>query len=681
MPLRIQLLLVSLLVLVLPWAGCQYVREMESALRQGQEDALLGSARAIASVLDNRPALLDRAPGLSDATGEHTPVIYAHTLAGPMHIDGYMDDWNLEPRALERLDGPDSPRFVAGSDARYLHLFIEMPDDDVLYTTGDDTNAPTGDRLRLRFDTPAGVARDLLFATAAPGPILARSRGAGETAGDLGREHRALANWQETNTGYNLELRLPLAWIGYRLGFEIRDVDAGGEAAAAIHARAGVLVTPMPRLSSLLDEFAQPGLAVRVTNSAGWILGASDAEASDDADREIAQRESLLNRIYVRILDTRVPDARRRDETPGRIDGSHVTAALEGDSGASWFQAEERALIAVAEPVHGAGHVIGAVVLEQGSDRILTLTSAALTRLLNLTLFATVFAAAGLLAYATWLSVRIRRLRDAAESAIGKDGRVAHGIPGIGAKDELGDLSRSFTDMLERLDEYTRYLRSLASKLSHELRTPLAIVSTSLENLEHEALPEDARQLASRAMDGTQRLARIVTAMSAATRIEQSIEGAEPERFDLAALVGGNVSGYREAFPARRFKLCAPAGPCPFSGVPDLLSQLLDKLVDNAVDFSATGALIDISLQREQDRYRLRIFNGGAKLPASMHAQLFDSLVSVRHGPSETPHLGLGLYIARLIAEFHGGAISARNAESGSDGALGVEFEVDLPAP
>ncbi|MGH8496527.1 MAG: proteobacterial dedicated sortase system histidine kinase [Gammaproteobacteria bacterium] len=674
MPLRIQLLLVSLLVLVLPWAGCQYVREMESALRQGQEDALLGSARAIASVLQNRPALFDRAretPGLGDA-----PVIYAHPLSASVRIDGYVDDWNIDPRALLPIDPGTDAIYAAGVDDRYLYLYLDVQDQDVVYASGEDT--VSGDRLVFSFVTPAGTRRDLLFLTTAPGPVLARMLVRGdETAGNLPREQRALANWQETNTGYHVELRVPLSSIGAQIGFELTDVDAE---TSATHGQTGRLVHPLSLLDGLLDEFEQPGLTLRVTDADGWVLGASNAMRLFAAEQSTAASMGLLDRLYLALLDTRAPDAREITDTPGRIAGAHIASALAGDAGAAWYRTDERAVIAAAEPVRAEGRVIGAVVLEQGSDRILTLTNAALTRLLNLTLLATLLAAAGLLAYATWLSLRIRRLRDAAESAIGPDGRITRSIPGVRAKDELGDLSRSFTGMLGRLDEYTRYLRSLASKLSHELRTPLAVVSTSLENLEHHALPSDAKPLADRAMQGTQRLARIVAAMSAATRIEQSIEGAEPERFDLAALVGGSVGGYRGAFPQRRFELALPEEPCPLEGVPDLLSQMLDKLVDNAVDFSAAGGLIHIGLRREREAYRLEVFNAGGPLPEDMQAQLFDSLVSVRESAGETPHLGLGLYIARLIAQFHGGTIAARNVERGPEGASGVNFDVSLPA-
>ena len=87
------------------------------------------------------------------------------------------------------------------------------------------------------------------------------------------------------------------------------------------------------------------------------------------------------------------------------------------------------------------------------------------------------------LGYATWLSLRIRRLRNAAERALDARGRIAAELPGVAANDESGDLARGFTTLLERLREHTEYLQTLASKLSHELRMPLAVVQSSLENL------------------------------------------------------------------------------------------------------------------------------------------------------------------------------------------------------
>ena len=123
-------------------------------------------------------------------------------------------------------------------------------------------------------------------------------------------------------------------------------------------------------------------------------------------------------------------------------------------------------------------------------------------------------------------------------------------------------------------------------------------------------------------------------------------------------------------------------------GVPELVVQMLDKLMDNAASFCPPGGEIKFILLVAEDGYRLSLINEGPLLPMEMQGQLFESMVSVRNqgaskslqsksskvNKKEEAHLGLGLYIARLIAEFHCGSIHAANLEDGS----GVKFEVTL---
>ena len=112
------------------------------------------------------------------------------------------------------------------------------------------------------------------------------------------------------------------------------------------------------------------------------------------------------------------------------------------------------------------------------------------------------------------------------------------------------------------------------------------------------------------------------------------------------------------------------------NGAPDLIAQMLDKLVANAVEFGKDGA-IDVSLAREGDDLLLSVGNEGPPLPAMQAGHLFDSMVSVRGGAeSGEPHLGLGLYIVRLIAQFHGGSARAANRRDGT----GVVITVSMPA-
>jgi signal transduction histidine kinase len=254
-------------------------------------------------------------------------------------------------------------------------------------------------------------------------------------------------------------------------------------------------------------------------------------------------------------------------------------------------------------------------------------------------------------------------------------------LPESEAKDELGELSRSFSSLLGRLDEYTGYLRTLAGKLAHEIRTPLTIIRSSLENLESEAqaasgMPDNARLYISRAREGSERLGAILTAMGAATRVEEAIAHSERQRFDLSALVCATAGAYGSAFPARRFAVEVPDQPVEILGAPDLIVQLLDKLVDNAVDFSADGATISIVLRTDAAHIELSVANPGPTLPPDTGNRLFESLWQSRAESDKRPHVGLGLYIVRLIAEFHGGTARAENLPDNS----GAVFTVRLSA-
>ncbi len=122
---------------------------------------------------------------------------------------------------------------------------------------------------------------------------------------------------------------------------------------------------------------------------------------------------------------------------------------------------------------------------------------------------------------------------------------------------------------------------------------------------------------------------------------------------------------------------------CLMHGAPELIAQALDKLFDNARSFTPEDGWIRVASTRD-DGAEIRVANSGPPLPAAMQDRLFDSLVSVRATPARTgeraaadaPHLGLGLYVVRLVAELHRGDAHARNLADGR----GVEFTLGCAA-
>ena len=149
---------------------------------------------------------------------------------------------------------------------------------------------------------------------------------------------------------------------------------------------------------------------------------------------------------------------------------------------------------------------------------------------------------------------------------------------------------------------------------------------------------------------------------------------------DLAALVRGCVDGYRSAYAARPFILDTADVPIAIDGAPDLVAQMLDKLVANAAEFGVADRPIVVRVERAGDAALLSVSNDGPLLPDGMRERLFESMVSVRADASRdgaTPHLGLGLYIVRLVVERHRGTVRADNRADGS----GVVVTVTLPLP
>jgi two-component system, OmpR family, sensor histidine kinase ChvG len=704
--LRAQLLLVSLTTLALPWAGCQYVREMEHAQRRGVEDTLLASAGIVASALAARPELLYPYLEQRTAPRDRDSDVYAVRIDEPAEVDGYADGW--VDRAGLRLAPSTVPlslrvEYATAVDRHYLTLFLRVRDAAIVYLDPVLGELAPHDHVLVVAQTQDGYTQGYLFATAAPGPLVPTDATSGEPAS------RLRGYWQAVPHGYQLELRMPLGLVGARFGFSVVDADDAGYVGTAGTLRdddaptlgiPGLFVYPPNQLRTSLVAYRQSGKRLRVLDKAGFALaevgalaGATPAPSAQENEMQtvfaapteprvndsVHRGRGFLERLYGLLLehDPVAPSLPASAPGPGTADAPGVEAALAGHATARWYRSrdEHEAIVAASQPIRAGDELLGAVVLEQTSEAILTLTNGALARLVNATLLASVLAAAALLGYATWLSLRIRRLSDASARALDARGRIAAAMPGAGAGDEIGDLARGFATLLERLREHTGYLQTLASTLSHELRTPLAVVQSSLENLGHQALDGPASIYAARAQEGAERLRAILAAMSEATRVEQSIEGAPLEPFDLAALVRGAVAAYRDVYAGRRIDLHAPDEACPLRGAPELIVQMLDKLVDNAVDFTPPEGRIAVSLYATPGGYRLAVDNDGPPLPTRMQGNLFDSLVSVRNQRSERAHLGFGLHIARLIAAAHGGTIEARDRAGGG----GVEFAVTLP--
>ena len=701
MSLRKQLLLVSVLMLVLPWAGYQYVRETEISTREAQQDALAAKTQAIA-------LMLQQVPSLQKNTSH---IIYAAKKTRPIALDGYLDLKEWEMAHFRQLPGQDSgaavdisAKYALLADRENVYLAVTVIDNKIDYFNPVE-EIVNGDRILLVFqqaatsavlpptaeDSAEATAKDekfiYTFVTEAPGQVTAR-RLLGKRYNRLGeREHVLKGFWQDTRDGFQFEAKIPRAKFDKLALFVVspapaKAVEMVGTVPFSTDNLPSLLTIDF-ELDKLLSGLAQPGSRLRVVNQQGWLLSEYNRLAStDDVAPEMnvsGIATAILRRLVSWILSDSNAPPNPIENIGGQLESEIFATARPEKNQTFWYKSVESkdpVLVAVS-PVVVDSHLLALVVAEQRSDTVTSVANSALTRLVYFTFIAMAVAGGGLLLFATVLSHRIRTLRNLIDSAIDENGQVCDQFPVSTSRDEIGDLSRSYAQLLKRLHDYAAYLRSLASKLSHELRTPLAVVTSSLENLHSENLHADANVYADRARQGALRLRKLIVAMSEATRIEQSIATADAKEFSLAGLLQECVSAYASVYVNRQIRLEveAAAEGKKLYGMPELIVQMLDKLIDNAVDFSHEDSLIQVNLKSSENRLLLEVMNEGAPLPEAMRTQLFDAMVSVREVRDDRPHLGLGLHIVKLIAEVHDAQIQADNLHEGK----GVVFRIFFP--
>ncbi|MFD1217994.1 ATP-binding protein [Microbulbifer celer] len=688
MKLRSQLLLLSLITLSLPWAGCQYLRHVDAALTQGQMQTLEATGNAIAARLASAPQLI--APDPERGGRPPGAQLYLNPLPQPPVVDGYGGEWRAQkfkPRQLIAEDGEPLAQVTLGKNAQRIYLLLTVKDRTPSYHDPRSTLPASGDLVEVF------TARErYILPVASQGPV--KALWFNPRRGKYERELRLRGRWSASTRGYQLELTLPAALSHGELALRVIDrADSSGgppaREASTLPAdgRPGKLVERLPALQQELTHFARPDLELTVVDQEGFILARTGSLLPPEED-DSAPKEStpwLRDWFYRQILDTPALPPLPDDNYPDALTKNRETTG-------QWFRAapdstagSDSRIGAVSVPVITRADeiierpILGRVIASQSADALQSLTESAARRLWLITAGAAGLVLLLLLGYASWLSWRIRRLQRAASNAVDASGRLRGDFPKPFIRDELGALNRSFASLLAELDHYHQYLRSLASKLSHELRTPLAVVRSSLDNLSAGDLSQESRRYAERAADGGARLSSILNALSAASHLEASISQAEKEAFDLADLLQVLTQSYADAHPAHRIALNCPPSPQPCYGAPELLAQLLDKLVDNAVSFAPEGSKISLTLTRDKRGYVLAVSNQGPLLPEGFGRKLFDSLVSVRDDGGKAGHLGLGLHIARLIADFHQGSLKASNREDGQGVVFSLELPSDLP--
>lgn len=247
-------------------------------------------------------------------------------------------------------------------------------------------------------------------------------------------------------------------------------------------------------------------------------------------------------------------------------------------------------------------------------------------------------------------------------------------------RDEIGMLARAISDMTGALRQRIDAVEHFAADVAHEIKNPLASLRSALDTLGQINDPELRRQLTSIAMHDVRRIDRLITEIADASRVDAELSRAVFEPVDLEALIT-NAIGAREDRGENAGRAIhmerRGAGRAEVSGVPMRLERVIDNLLDNAVSFSPPNDTIEVTVTTREDRVWVMVSDHGPGIPESEREKIFERFHSVRPESEDFgQHSGLGLAIARTIAEAHDGRLSATGRLDGTAGACLV---LDLP--
>jgi PAS domain S-box-containing protein len=259
-----------------------------------------------------------------------------------------------------------------------------------------------------------------------------------------------------------------------------------------------------------------------------------------------------------------------------------------------------------------------------------------------------------------------------------------------GADGTLRGFAKVTRDLTERkqveaLEEAGRQTRQFLAMLGHELRNPLAPIRNAVGVMRMREIADPqikyCRDLIERQVT---HLARLVDDLLDASRITTGMIGLQPERLDLARVVGLAVEASRPGIEQRSHKLTVDLSPEPMevSGDQTRLVQVVQNLLNNAAKYTPGSGHITLAVSREDGMARIAVSDDGIGIAPELLPRIFDLFMQGDGGLARTEGgLGVGLTLARRIAEMHGGSIQAQSGGIGHGATFIVRLPLLDPAP
>jgi two-component system, OmpR family, sensor histidine kinase ChvG len=380
----------------------------------------------------------------------------------------------------------------------------------------------------------------------------------------------------------------------------------------------------------------------------------------------------------------------REPLTQTAADYAEVERALRGDIGDAVRSEREGAglVLSAAVPVQRYKQVLGAVLLSSDSSEIEQAVRSVRFQILKVFCMALAVTVLLSIYLAGTIARPIRRLAAAAERVRRGHGRQVL-IPDFTRRgDEIGDLSGALREMTSALWRRIDAIEHFAADVAHEIKNPLTSLRSAVETAARVDDPQQQRKLMSVVLEDVQRLDRLITDISDASRLDAELSRVELEPVMIGPMLETLVDVHQatagDAAPRLALALPGPVGTpqgdLAALGVEGRLVQVFRNLIVNALSFSPPGAAIHISARRDGDAVLVTIEDEGPGIPENKREAIFERFYSERPaGEKFGTHSGLGLSISKQIIEAHRGTIHAENRRAADGSVSGARFVVRLP--
>ena len=243
--------------------------------------------------------------------------------------------------------------------------------------------------------------------------------------------------------------------------------------------------------------------------------------------------------------------------------------------------------------------------------------------------------------------------------------------------DEIGQLSDSLIDLTDELQKRIQATASFAADVAHEIKNPLSSLRSATETFSRTKTAAQKRLLLDVILQDVQRLDRLITDISQASRVDHEIMGQNLIFVDFASLINNFVQMRSQTYTEHKLHFDAPELPVMLRVNESRIVQVLDNVLSNAISFSPKRHTVKFILRRQESNNTivLDIIDTGPGIPEKKLETVFDRFYSER--PSDEKfgeHSGLGLSIARQIVSAHNGQLTAHNQPEG-----GACFRLALP--